>query len=82
VRKGLETEIQQALDIVRVTGNNAVHPGQIELKDNKAIAMTLFELVNLIVERHIATPNRIKSMFEKLPPRALRSIEERDKGSK
>lgn len=29
VKNGLEPEIQMALDIVRVTGNNAVHPGEL-----------------------------------------------------
>jgi uncharacterized protein DUF4145 len=33
VQRGLEPEIQRALDIVRVIGNNAVHPGQMDLKD-------------------------------------------------
>jgi hypothetical protein len=78
VRKGLESKIQQALDIVRVTGNHAVHPGQIDLEDNKAIAISLFELVNLIVEKRIATPNRIATMFKGLPPKALEAIEKRD----
>ena len=66
VRKRLEPDIQQALDVVRVTGNNAVHPGQIILEDDKATAVALFELVNLIVERRIATPKRIAAMYGKL----------------
>ena len=32
VKNGLEPEIQKALDIVRVTGNSAVHPGELALK--------------------------------------------------
>jgi hypothetical protein len=78
VKKGLEPEIQQALDVVRVIGNNAVHPGVIDLKDDKATAIRLFELVNLIVERRIATPKRIEALFEGLPPGAREAIAKRD----
>ena len=58
--------------------NHAVHPGQIDLKDNEATAASLFDLVNLIVERRIATPNRIKKIFEELPPCSLEQIKKRD----
>ena len=34
VNKGLSVQVQQALDVVRVTGSNAVHPGQIDLQDD------------------------------------------------
>jgi hypothetical protein len=81
VRKGLEIEVQQALDIVRVIGNNSVHPGAIDIKDNKSTAIKLFELLNIIVERRIATPKRIAGLFGGLPPTALEQIEKRD-GSK
>jgi hypothetical protein len=78
VRKGLEAEVQQALDVVRVIGNNAVHPGQIDLKDDKATAITLFGLVNMIVERRIAAPEKLKTLFAQLPQTALEQIENRD----
>ena len=78
VKKGLEVDIQRALDIVRVTGNEAVHPGTIDLKDDKATAIRLFELLNLIIERRIATPNRIAALFEGLPPGTLEQIKRRD----
>jgi hypothetical protein len=39
--------VQQALDIVRVVGNNAVHPGQIDLRDDRDTALRLFQLVTL-----------------------------------
>lgn len=40
VRKGLPAQVQQALDAVRVIGNDAVHPGQIDVSDNPEIAGT------------------------------------------
>jgi hypothetical protein len=78
VKKGLEVEIQQAMDVVRVIGNNAVHPGQIDLKDDKATAIKLFDLVNIIVERRISTPKRIAALFSQLPASTLSAIEKRD----
>jgi hypothetical protein len=47
VQKGLDIEIQQALDVVRVVGNNAVHPGKLDLKDDTGIALALLQLVKL-----------------------------------
>jgi hypothetical protein len=41
VRKGLPVQVQQALDAVRVIGNEAVHPGQMEISDSPEIASTL-----------------------------------------
>jgi hypothetical protein len=78
VKKGLDSDIQMAMDVLRVTGNHAVHPGQIDLKDNKATALKLFDLLNLVVERRIATPNRIKALFIGLPQGALDAIKKRD----
>jgi hypothetical protein len=78
VKKGLEPSIQRALDVVRVIGNNAVHPGEIDLKDDRATAITLLNLVNLVVERRISTQKHIDQMFENLPPGAREAIADRD----
>jgi hypothetical protein len=78
VRKGLQVEVQQALDIVRVVGNNAVHPGQIDLNDNRDIAVQLFGLLNLIVERTITQPKRVEQIYQTLPQSTLEGIEKRD----
>jgi Domain of unknown function (DUF4145) len=80
VQKGLEIEIQQALDVVRVIGNNAVHPGTIDLKDDSATAQTLLQLINLVVDRRISTQKRISEMFKSLPPESLQQIAKRDAG--
>ncbi|MBK8458710.1 MAG: DUF4145 domain-containing protein [Phyllobacteriaceae bacterium] len=79
VRKGLDTKIQKALDIVRVTGNNSVHPGQIDLEDDKQIAVELFSLVNIIADAIISQPKKIDAMYASLPEGARKKIEDRDK---
>jgi hypothetical protein len=78
VKKGLSEHIQQALDIMRVVGNEAVHPGVINIRDNPEIAMELFSLINEIVEDQIAMKQRIKARYDSLPPNKLKGIEDRD----
>lgn len=78
VQKGLDIRIQKALDVVRVVGNNAVHPGQIDLKDDKATAAKLFELTNLIAQTMITQPKNIDELFENLPTAAKEAINKRD----
>jgi Domain of unknown function (DUF4145) len=81
VAKGLDPIIQQALDVVRVIGNNAVHPGKIDLNDNPEIASKLFGLVNIIVTTMITARIQISAMFESLPVSAKAAIEKRDAGN-
>ena len=58
VQKGLPITIQKALDILRVTGNEAVHPGQIDFEDNSETVMSLFEFLNLIAYDRITQPKK------------------------
>ena len=78
VSKGLPVQVQQALDYCRVVGNNAVHPGEIELNDTPEIAYNLFEMINFIVEDRISRPKHIQKLYEKLPKGARAAIEKRD----
>jgi Domain of unknown function (DUF4145) len=79
VRKGLDPRIQKALDVVRVVGNSAVHPGQIDLRDDKTIATKLFGLVNVIVESQITQAKHIEQMYETVVPEMVKAqIEKRD----
>ncbi|WP_312446957.1 DUF4145 domain-containing protein [Stutzerimonas nitrititolerans] len=78
VAKGLPPEVQQALDYCRVIGNNAVHPGEIELSDKPEITFSLFEMLNFIVEDRISRPKRIATLYKILPEGALQAVTNRD----
>ena len=80
VKKGLPKTVQQALDVVRVVGNKAVHPGQIAFDvDDKNTATMLMRLLNIIVERMITEPKEIDSLYQGLPESVRNAIENRDK---
>jgi hypothetical protein len=79
VKDGMPATIQKALDTVRVIGNNAVHPGEIDLKDDTETAVALFGLVNMIVDAMITQPKEVEQLFGKLPQGAKEAIQKRDK---
>jgi hypothetical protein len=78
VRKGLPPGVQQALDSVRVIGNEAVHPGQMDLRDDRQTAETLFGLVNLVVQRMISDPKEVQRVYGTLPQSKRDEIAKRD----
>jgi len=79
VKKGLDPRIQRALDVLRVIGNEAVHPGTMDLSDDPDTAMSLFRFFNLIVEKMISEPRHVDDVYAKPPPDKLKAIEHRDK---
>jgi len=81
VKKGLPAIIQQALDSLRVIGNNAVHPGQIEINDDRDTALALFHILNTIIDRTIIQEQRIREVYDKLPPSSKEQIEQRDQSA-
>ncbi len=78
VKRGLPSQMQQSLDIVRVVGNESVHPGQINLNDDKEIAYRLFELINIITQAMISQPKEIAKLYSTLPKAKLEGIRDRD----
>ena len=78
VSGGLDQQVQMALDVVRVVGNNAVHPGQIDLRDDRATALSLLQLLNLIADKTISQPKQVRKLYERLPDGPRKAIEERD----
>jgi hypothetical protein len=78
VKDGLPVTVQRALDTVRVIGNECVHAGQIDYRDNAEIATKLFGLVNFVVDDRITRPREIAAMYATLAPGKLEAIEKRD----
>ncbi|MDO9417971.1 DUF4145 domain-containing protein [Pararhizobium sp.] len=79
VKSGLNPDVQLMLDAVRVIGNNAVHPGIIDLRDDQETARFLLNCINRICQRMITEKLEAEKLFEQLPAGAKAAIERRDK---
>jgi len=78
VQKGLPASIQKALDSVRVIGNEAVHPGELDLKDDTETALKLFRILNVTVQSMITQPKEIDEIYRSLPESKIEGINKRD----
>ncbi|MFW9439680.1 DUF4145 domain-containing protein [Xanthomonas euvesicatoria] len=81
VAKGLNPLVQKSLGALRITGNNAVHPGEINLTEQPERVFKLFDLINFIANKLITEPKEIESFYGALPADALSAVERRDKKS-
>lgn len=80
VSEGLSQRIQKALDLLRVVGNNAVHPGTIDLEDSSDIALKLFHVINFIANEMITKPKELDLLYTDLVPEETKQhIQERDR---
>jgi hypothetical protein len=68
VKQGLPVTLQKALDSLRVAGNNAVHPGQLDIYDTPEVATRLFGLLNIIVDNQITQPKAIGELYDTTVP--------------
>ena len=68
----------KAADTLRITGNNAVHPGEMSEEDIDNVSNGLFELLNLIVQAGITEPKKWDSMYEALPEKPRKAAEMKD----
>ncbi|WP_065759676.1 DUF4145 domain-containing protein [Pseudomonas defluvii] len=65
-------------DTVRITGNNAVHPGEMDAADVDLVASKMFKMLNLIVHKGITEPAELKALYELVPEGARAAAEEKD----
>lgn len=79
-KKGLNPEIKDAMHILRVTGNHAIHPGKISFENDTDTAK-LFTLLNTIVYDLITAPRERREMYSNLPKRDRDFIAKRERRS-
>ena len=80
VSEGLSPKIQKSLDLLRVVGNNAVHPGLISFDDDSDIALKLFKVLNIIADEMITRPKEVENLYDDIIPEDTKKhIENRDK---
>ena len=65
----------KALSILRVTGNNIMHTGEIETSENNMDVLYLFDLFNMIVEGLITNPKKLNDSYNKIPESIRKQIE-------
>lgn len=75
---GLHERTVEALHAVRVIGNNAVHPGKMDLKDNRDIALRLFDVVDTIVHDTFTRTKQIEKISAFLPATQKNTIARSD----
>ncbi|TLH71239.1 DUF4145 domain-containing protein [Mycolicibacterium cosmeticum] len=74
----LSVKLQQAMDVLRITGNDYVHPREVQLDDSAKEASAMFDLLNIIVDRLIVEPQRIAQLYADLPESKRQQVERRD----
>jgi hypothetical protein len=79
VENGLSETVQQSLDALRVIGNNAVHPLELDLRDDVETVVAVFECMNLIVEERVSRPGRVRKLYDRLPEGARAAIQRHDR---
>lgn len=76
----LDGGLHEIADVLRISGNDAVHAAEIQTDgdDSRETVVTLFELLNTLVDEVIGKPNRRKAMFNRLPQSKREEIERRN----
>ncbi len=77
-KQGLDQKIIKALDNVRVIGGEAIHPLTMDLRDDKDMATSLFEMVNYISNWAYTSEKLIDKIHTNLPENKKDAIIKRD----
>lgn len=74
--------VVQVADTIRITGNNAVHPGEMSDEDLDHIASKMFDLLNFITKKGITEPKELESLYLMTPEAPRKAAEARDAKAK
>lgn len=74
--------VVKVADTVRITGNNAVHPGEMSDDDFDHVASKMFELLNFIVKKGISEPKELEALYELTPEGPRKDAEAKDAKAK
>jgi hypothetical protein len=78
VKKGLSEQIRKALDAIRVIGNESVHPGTMDMRDDVETATKLFHAINVVANVMITQPKEIDALYDQVPPGKQVAADRRD----
>lgn len=78
----LPLQVIKVADTVRITGNNAVHPGVMDDRDFDFVASKMFGLLNFIVRKGISEPKELDALYAMTPEGPRKAAEQRDEKSR
>ena len=83
VARGVDTDTQKALDVVRIIGNRSVHTElQADSADNADTVAKLFGVVNRIAEALCPQPSETEQLYSALPSAERAKIDRRNEKAK
>jgi len=71
-------KVIKVADTVRITGNNAVHPGEMSDEDIDHVASKMFALLNFIVKKGISEPKELEDLYNRTPEAPRLAAETKD----
>ncbi len=64
IERGLPAGLRKALQRVRVLGEDTANPGKIDGRDDAQTVATLFQIINIVIEKLVAEPKQISALIQ------------------
>lgn len=79
VERGVDQQVQKALDIIRVFGNNGAHNNSVNINEKLEDVQFMFSLINFVADKMITQKKEIDGLYDGLPEGIKNQIKNRDK---